>query len=271
MAYEAPWIRAWRDFLGDAKVLQLTLAEEGAWWRLLLLANSEGNVSGNAMMVAPLLRMGQEEAATFIGKLIGLGMTRCENGHIVICHWKERQYFSDYSTPRVQRFREKKRSETLQVKRSETGKTRGRPEIDKSKEKNTRVSAEELVKCWNAERGPMKECRGLDPKRSAAANSRLRQFPDLERWRAAIRRAAGSAFCTGQIEPTPGHKRFFGHFDWLVQPNTLLKIEEGMYDNDVETAPRRSPAEIRAEADRRFAQREAARAPSETISPDRRP
>lgn len=144
MAYEAPWIRAWRDFLGDAKVLQLTLAEEGAWWRLLLLANSKGVVLGTAEQIAPLLRMDQAATCAFIEKLVELKMVKRDetrnNGHFSISKWKERQYFSDYSTPRVQRFRERlKRSETLQVKRSETEKTRGRPEVDQRRQekKNT--------------------------------------------------------------------------------------------------------------------------------------
>jgi hypothetical protein len=135
----------------------------------------------------------------------------------------------------------------------------------------SRVTPDELLTRWNSNCGTMKPCRDMNSTTKHHAAVRLKEVPDLDRWEIAIKRAAASAFCTGQVEPKNGHKRFFGRFAWLVRPETLSKIEEGVYDDDVETAPRRTPAEIRAEADRRFAQREAARAPSETISPDRRP
>jgi hypothetical protein len=261
VAHEAPWIRAWRDFLGDPKMMNLSLAEEGCWWRLLLMANGKGLVKGPAGSLATLLRIGQEEAYEFISKLKKLEMVVSNgDGNIKICKWKERQFFSDHSTPRVQKHRTKlSRDETFPKRYSETVMKRPRPEETRGDQtktrKNTNTAVEELVVCWNQNRGPMQECRGLSPKRKTVARTRLEQFPDLARWAEAIRRAAKTRFCTGQIEPTGGHKRFFGHFDWLVQPDTLLKIEEGRYDDDVETDRKRSPEELRAEFDALYAKR----------------
>ena len=105
------------------------------------------------------------------------------------------------------------------------------------KNTNTTPSADALVDIWNGHRGPMRQCRGLGEAREAATRKRLKQFPDLSRWQAAIERAATSAFCSGQVEPSDGHRRFLGHFDWLIGRETLLKIEEGYYDDDRSRVP----------------------------------
>ncbi len=113
----------------------------------------------------------------------------------------------------------------------------------------------DLLLRWNSRCGEMKPCRDMNSTTKHHAAVRLREIPDLERWESAIKRAASSKFCTGQIEPKNGHKRFFGRFAWLVRPETLSKIEEGVYDDDDRLARKTA---------RTFAEWQAARGPTGT-------
>jgi hypothetical protein len=107
-----------------------------------------------------------------------------------------------------------------------------------------RVGPETLLAIWNSERGRMRACRGLNTERRRSANARLRETPDLERWRAAAKRAAATKFCVGDVEPTADRpKPWIGNFEWFIRPNTLLRIEEGIYDDKTRGA-RPSRAEI---------------------------
>lgn len=134
----------------------------------------------------------------------------------------------------------------------------------------SRGKSDALLLLWEAHRGPMAKCTDFNSKLRTAALARLRAIPDLERHAAAIRRAAASAFCRGEVEPTNGHRRFKGSLSWYLRPDTLGKIEEGKYDDDVETDRKRSPEELRAEFDAIYAKRHAASAPESEISAGRR-
>lgn len=91
---------------------------------------------------------------------------------------------------------------------------------------------EDLISVWNQNRGPMVACQRISAGRRQVASVRLHETPDLEVWAEAVRRASKSAFCTGQVEPRNGHRRFVGNIDWFLRPETLAKIEEGFYDDD---------------------------------------
>lgn len=103
---------------------------------------------------------------------------------------------------------------------------------------------EELQACWNENRGNLLEWLSLKiNNRRRLAEDRLRETPDLPRWRAAIIRASRSAFCTGGIPDKEG-RVFVAGPDWILKPETLTLLEEGTFDNRVLVAP--SPAEIAA-------------------------
>ncbi|GAI22959.1 unnamed protein product, partial [marine sediment metagenome] len=38
MAQPKPWLKMWREWIHDPKMLGLSLAEQGAWWRVVTLA-----------------------------------------------------------------------------------------------------------------------------------------------------------------------------------------------------------------------------------------
>lgn len=88
-----------------------------------------------------------------------------------------------------------------------------------------RPSPASLLETWNRERGPLPEAKGLSGPRERHARTRLGETPDLERWAAAVRRIARSPFCLGSND-----RGWRATFDWLLQPDTLLKVEEGKFD-----------------------------------------
>lgn len=83
----------------------------------------------------------------------------------------------------------------------------------------------DLLETWNRERGGLPEAKGLSDSRERHARKRLEETPDLARWGLAVRRASRSPFCLGAND-----RGWRATFDWLLQPDTLLKLEEGKFD-----------------------------------------
>lgn len=97
---------------------------------------------------------------------------------------------------------------------------------------------EVLAGIWNAEAPP--ECpkvRDVTDKRKRAAKARWRDTPEPERWRAAIASMHERPFLRGQND-----RGWVADFDWLLQPDTLTKLEEGRYRS--QAPPRRPGAPI---------------------------
>ena len=97
--------------------------------------------------------------------------------------------------------------------------------------KETAVSksaAEKLRDIWNdaAKDSPCSAIRGLSKKRLASAKERLKENPDPEYWREVVKKVMDSEFCRGN-----GNGAWKANFDWLVRPDTHLKVMEGFYDN----------------------------------------
>lgn len=86
-------------------------------------------------------------------------------------------------------------------------------------------SAEDLMAVWNSNRGPLPKVNGMTNGRKPHARARLAETPDLARWTSATKRLAASPFCRGEND-----RRWKADFDFLLQPDTLTKIEEGKYD-----------------------------------------
>lgn len=100
---------------------------------------------------------------------------------------------------------------------------------------HTHTGAAALVEIWNAEKATsMPSVTKLTPgkPRHKAATARLREEPDLERWREVVRRIAASSFCNGG-----GSTGWVADFDFLVRPETFAKVFEGKYDDRKPQAP----------------------------------
>lgn len=83
-----------------------------------------------------------------------------------------------------------------------------------------------LMDAWNHGTGlPIPKCRELSDKRRKHAIARLRERP-LEEWVQVIARINASQFCRGQND-----RGWAATFDWLLQPDTAVKVLEGKYDN----------------------------------------
>jgi len=91
-------------------------------------------------------------------------------------------------------------------------------------------SPQSLVEAWNSgTTAPIPKCKELTPKRRTHALARLRDAP-IDTWRDVIARIEASAFCRGQND-----RGWVATFDWLLQPETRVKVLEGKYDNRAPT------------------------------------
>ncbi len=110
--------------------------------------------------------------------------------------------------------------ETTQTKRDETNET------GKAKPTSLAPVPEDLRQVWNADaHEDLPRCLELNEGRRKAATVRLRErsLPD---WRAVVKRISASKFCRGQNDRT-----WVASFDWLLQPDTAVKVLEGKYDD----------------------------------------
>lgn len=82
----------------------------------------------------------------------------------------------------------------------------------------------EVVEEWNCSKFP--RCLTLSVKRKTSLVARLHDKFWAENWRQAIARVKSSAFCMGQND-----RGWVATFDWFLQPDVVLKIMEGKYDN----------------------------------------
>ena len=82
-----------------------------------------------------------------------------------------------------------------------------------------------LVGIWNENRGALPEAKGVSKNRLAQIRARLVEEPDPLVWASIVQRIAASPFCCGEND-----RGWRASFDWLIQPDTLLKVLEGKYD-----------------------------------------
>ncbi|GAI66740.1 unnamed protein product [marine sediment metagenome] len=125
MAKWKPWLKMWVEWIDDPKMLSLSLAQQGAWWRLLALAQkcmADGLlVKGNG---APLSLDEIADTLRFITKpdrkvfdstvktMTDQGSLHWNSNALVVTHFAERQAKTSSETPeairdRVRRHREK--------------------------------------------------------------------------------------------------------------------------------------------------------------------
>lgn len=88
----------------------------------------------------------------------------------------------------------------------------------------------ELAVLWNGAKAAVQPAVNLATFKSGSrrwktAMARLSFLPDLEFWRQVIERIAASPFCRGETGST-----WVANFDWLVKPETHVKVTEGQYD-----------------------------------------
>jgi hypothetical protein len=100
-----------------------------------------------------------------------------------------------------------------------------------------RVAApEDLRDAWNTgTTAPLPKCSKLTPTRRQKAQARLKEAV-FETWVAVIARINASAFCRGETE----RGGWIADFDWLLKPDSRVKVMEGKFDNRKARGPTRT-------------------------------
>jgi hypothetical protein len=141
MSRDKPWLKMWTEWLGDIKMDRLSLAEQGAWWRLYALAHECGHrdekrvgrdkkgkltgglvVAGQPLSLAEImksLKITEElDKATFnqmVEKMINAGNLHWKDDTLFITHYENEQRAAtdtkEAIRQRVRDLREKQRAE----------------------------------------------------------------------------------------------------------------------------------------------------------------
>ena len=127
MAKYKPWLKMWVEWIDDLKMLDLTLAEQGAWWRLVTLAKKcaadgplvkDNGAPLSLDEIASTLRIitkaDRKVFDAMIEKMTDQGSLHWNHNTLIITHFKDRQARTTSKTPeavrdRVRRFRERQR------------------------------------------------------------------------------------------------------------------------------------------------------------------
>ena len=113
------WFRVYDDLVDDPKVQRLDAALFKALINLWCLASANDGVFPSIDEIAFKLRMKREKAQRVLTDLRAAGLIDDDERGARPHNWDERQFKSDGSTPRVKRFRERRRNVSPAV--SETG------------------------------------------------------------------------------------------------------------------------------------------------------
>lgn len=97
----------------------------------------------------------------------------------------------------------------------------------KRKDKAASLSPSAVFDEWNSKANQLPKCRQLSDKRSHSLKARLRDPFFCEHWISAITRIHDSSFCCGS-----NNRGWKADFDWFIQPDTVVRIMEGKYDNN---------------------------------------
>lgn len=104
------WFRFYDDTINDPKVLKLSDKSYRIWVGLLCAASKNDGVLPPFEDLAILLRIKPEKLQPELEKLIEAKLLDHTDAGIIPHNWNKRQYKSDVSTERVQRFRKRERN-----------------------------------------------------------------------------------------------------------------------------------------------------------------
>lgn len=109
------------------------------------------------------------------------------------------------------------------------------PEIPERKSEESRKSEQirELFDNWNALRG-VKHSLLVSDKRRQILKRRFNDLFFCEHWKEAMNKVQASSFCCGEND-----RNWTAGIEWFMQPDTVLKIMEGRYDNSTNRAKSR--------------------------------
>lgn len=109
--------------------------------------------------------------------------------------------------------------------RSATRQDKTRQDTHKATESPS-VASDCLFQLWNEHRGNLPAAKAFTQKRKKAARARFDESPNESYWVEVIKRLSKSSFCNGG-----GSTGWVATFDFLLRPDTHVKVSEGVYDN----------------------------------------
>jgi len=153
MSRDKPWLKMWAEWLGDAKMDRLSLAEQGAWWRLVSLTHECGDLDENgeptgALIVAgtplslteimkSLKITGASDQAIFsqmLDKMKAAGSLHWSSNTLVVTHYVERQRaVTDTKEDRARR--QRLRREALKEEEKREAEKRTPPPLEEESER----------------------------------------------------------------------------------------------------------------------------------------
>lgn len=226
----------------EAKTSHLTLAEDGAYNRLLRLCWMTPGCSlpDDDAWIMRRMRVDQATFDTVVSVVLDEFFTR-ENGRV--SNAKLTRIFVASNEAHQKRVSAgSKGGKTKALKTNEKASSNAKampkqPEPEPEPDiKDTYVSSSvspandisEAVRIYNETAAEFQwpQVQKLSKQRIAALNARLRESGGISGWADAINRAGNSAFLTGQTA-----KPFFANFDWLTKAGNFAKLMEGNYDN----------------------------------------
>jgi hypothetical protein len=87
-------------------------------------------------------------------------------------------------------------------------------------------SQDPIFTIYNEQRGQLPEAKGMNATRRRKSELLWKQKPDTKYWEDTVRVMASTPFILGE-----NPRGWRGSFDWLLQPDVHLKINEGKYKN----------------------------------------
>lgn len=94
------------------------------------------------------------------------------------------------------------------------------------KKNDPHLEFSELLNLWNEYCGELPKVEKISDKRIKHMKNRLMHEPNLDYWKEVILRLSNSSFCLGN-----NSSGWRASFDFLLQPDTHIKVMEGKYDN----------------------------------------
>src|SRR5262245_22182887 len=133
------WLRLYPSILDDPKVQRLSGDLFKCWVNLLCLAKEGDGLLPSIEDIAFRLRITTEEAQRLTEELVKRGLLDSDGQNITPHNWHNRQFQSDVSTERVQRYRNVSRnvSETANETPPEQSRDRAETETEQSRGAST--------------------------------------------------------------------------------------------------------------------------------------
>ena len=244
------WFRHYAGMMRDEKIVRAAMkarqsVERVVWvWGAILESAAEkqgGHYDLDPEEAAYFLRCDGSEISDILAALESLG--RISQG--VVVRWGDRQFESDASKERQQRYRERRRgadvavpqgddhnsdSDGVKPSRDAEVTVQENIDIDRVEKNNLTVVPKEIAEAFAAyndmaERVGLSRATKLSPQRQSKLKARLRDAGGIAGWCAALGRVAASAYCRGEVN---GFKADLG---FLLQDESFTRLMEGKYDD----------------------------------------